>query len=183
MPAIVAQIVTNSGKGVWMWFRIKRTVVSYSDILHTRIPPAFHLTHRRHVGNRLPNIYETRQDYPGGWPSLRPRSGLISTSWPRAVGFCMTRRVHPGVRSRLRFGAPLRLFHTAEGGGPDHFRTAPDETEPYESPSQRPETENWDAPLIVTTSVCFFESPLSSVSESAARHGDFAHEFIRCYYK
>ena len=36
MPASVAQIVINSGKRVWMWFRIKRTVVSYSDILQLK---------------------------------------------------------------------------------------------------------------------------------------------------
>ena len=60
----------------------------------------------------------------------------------------------------------------------DHFKQAGDETERYRLPWQRPETENWDAPLIVTTSVRFFESLFSNHPSDLRRVHNIARSII-----
>ena len=53
-----------------------------------------------------------------------------------------------------------------------------DEEEIYRNPSQRKGTENWDAPVIVTTSVRFFESLFSNRPADLRRMDNLARSVV-----
>ncbi len=82
------------------------------------------------------------------------------------------------------FGADSILEHHSgsfarlERQDKEHFRLALDEAENYQGPSHRPETENWDAPLIVTTSVRFFESLFSNHPSDLRRVHNMARSIV-----
>ena len=60
----------------------------------------------------------------------------------------------------------------------DHFKLAVDQSDPYQPLSRRPETENWDAPFIVTTSVRFFESLFSNHPSDLRRVHNIARSIV-----
>jgi CRISPR-associated endonuclease/helicase Cas3 len=81
------------------------------------------------------------------------------------------------------FGADAILEHHSGSFAPlaeekDHFKPALDGDEQYHKISQRPETENWDAPLIVTTSVRFFESLFSNHPSDLRRVHNIARSIV-----
>ena len=55
---------------------------------------------------------------------------------------------------------------------------ARDDEEAYENPHQRNAAENWDAPIIVTTSVRFFESLFSHRASDLRRVHNLAHSVV-----
>ncbi len=73
-------------------------------------------------------------------------------------------------------GSFVRLQQRVEDR--DHFKLAADESERYEPLSRRPETENWDAPFIVTTSVRFFESLFSNHPSDLRRVHNIARSIV-----
>ena len=64
----------------------------------------------------------------------------------------------------------------------EHFIPASDKDDPeekrFQSTGLRPETENWDAPLIVTTSVRFFESLFSNRPSDLRRVHNIARSIV-----
>jgi CRISPR-associated endonuclease/helicase Cas3 len=71
-------------------------------------------------------------------------------------------------------------FERLVGKDKEHFAPASaDEGEqPYEQPFRRPATENWDAPIIVTTSVRFFESLFSNRPSDLRRVHNIARSIV-----
>lgn len=82
------------------------------------------------------------------------------------------------------FGADSILEHHSgsfvrlTAGDDAHFKTSADEQAVYVNPAQRVETENWDAPLIVTTSVRFFESLFSNHPSDLRRIHNIARSIV-----
>ncbi|MBV9763560.1 MAG: CRISPR-associated helicase Cas3' [Acidobacteriaceae bacterium] len=60
----------------------------------------------------------------------------------------------------------------------DHFATAPENEDHYHAPGWRAESENWDAPFIVTTSVRFFESLFSNHPSDLRRVHNIARSIV-----
>jgi CRISPR-associated endonuclease/helicase Cas3 len=60
----------------------------------------------------------------------------------------------------------------------DHFATENENEDDFQAAGRRPETENWDAPLIVTTSVRFFESLLSNRPSDLRRVHNIARSIV-----
>jgi CRISPR-associated endonuclease/helicase Cas3 len=86
------------------------------------------------------------------------------------------------VYSRL-FGPDAVLEHHSGTFDPlasvdGHFIPAAGDQESYLNPATRPETENWDAPLIVTTSVRFFESLFSNHPSDLRRVHNIARSIV-----
>jgi CRISPR-associated endonuclease/helicase Cas3 len=91
------------------------------------------------------------------------------------------------VYSRV-FGRDALLEHHSgsiqklEKRDEEHFVPAPDkegeEEKKYQEPVLRPETENWAAPLIVTTSVRFFESLFSNRPSDLRRVHNIARSIV-----
>ena len=92
MPGIVAQLVNNSGKGVWMSVRISWAVVSYSDILQggLNITMTIETMARefRYDGLRLPDpnaklsVDEVRTAFSATYPEI----ATAAVTGPEAVG-------------------------------------------------------------------------------------------------
>jgi len=59
-----------------------------------------------------------------------------------------------------------------------HFAPAEDVEQHYEQPFRRPATENWDAPMVVTTSVRFFESLFSNRPSDLRRVHNIARSIV-----
>jgi CRISPR-associated endonuclease/helicase Cas3 len=71
------------------------------------------------------------------------------------------------------FGADSILEHHS-----GFLKPAEDLAGSYQPPARRPETENWDAPLIVTTSVRFFESLFSNHPSDLRRVHNIARSIV-----
>jgi len=69
-------------------------------------------------------------------------------------------------------------FERLTGKDKDHFAPADDGEQNYEQPFRRPATENWDAPMIVTTSVRFFESLFSNRPADLRRVHNIARSIV-----
>lgn len=82
------------------------------------------------------------------------------------------------------FGSDSILEHHSGSFAPlrerdrDHFEQVKDDASQYQDLSRRPETENWDAPLIVTTSVRFFESLFSNHPSDLRRVHNIARSIV-----
>jgi CRISPR-associated endonuclease/helicase Cas3 len=59
-----------------------------------------------------------------------------------------------------------------------HFAPAQDVEQSYEQPFHQPATENWDAPMVVTTSVRFFESLFSNRPSDLRRVHNIARSIV-----
>ena len=79
-------------------------------------------------------------------------------------------------------GSAQKLVVRSGGKDEDHFSPAVDkddeEEKEYQETGQRIETENWDAPLIVTTSVRFFESLFSNRPSDLRRVHNVARSIV-----
>ena len=79
-------------------------------------------------------------------------------------------------------GSLQKLMEKRVENDEPHFVPAPDregaEEKKYQEPVLRPETENWDAPLIVTTSVRFFESLFSNRPSDLRRVHNIARSIV-----
>ncbi len=71
-------------------------------------------------------------------------------------------------------GAPLKLSLKDR----EHFGIEAESEDDYQGLARRPETENWDAPLIVTTSVRFFESLFSHRPADLRRVHNIARSIV-----
>ncbi|HZQ55081.1 MAG TPA: CRISPR-associated helicase Cas3' [Bryobacteraceae bacterium] len=71
-------------------------------------------------------------------------------------------------------GSPLRLAQKDK----HHFGVEQESEDDDQASGQRPETENWDAPLIVTTSVRFFESLFSNRPSDLRRVHNIARSIV-----
>jgi CRISPR-associated endonuclease/helicase Cas3 len=60
----------------------------------------------------------------------------------------------------------------------DHYSPVQDDEQQYKSPFRLPATENWDAPIIVTTSVRFFESLFSNRPGDLRRVHNIARSIV-----
>jgi CRISPR-associated endonuclease/helicase Cas3 len=76
---------------------------------------------------------------------------------------------HSGSFERLR---------VREDNRNEHFIPVEEDEDQRQSPGSRPETENWDAPLIVTTSVRFFESLFSNHPSDLRRIHNIARSIV-----
>ena len=77
-------------------------------------------------------------------------------------------------------GSLTKLRTTVSTQGDEQFvpANANDEEDDYQRSGFRPETENWDAPLIVTTSVRFFESLFSNLPRDLRRVHNIARSIV-----
>ncbi len=75
-------------------------------------------------------------------------------------------------------GSFERLLGKNVGTKTEHFAPADEDDRQYERPLFRPATENWDAPLIVTTSVRFFESLFSNRPSDLRRVHNIARSIV-----
>jgi CRISPR-associated endonuclease/helicase Cas3 len=82
------------------------------------------------------------------------------------------------------FGGDSVLEHHSGSFGrlaqrdPYHFATQAEQEDQFQQNGLRPETENWDAPLIVTTSVRFFESLFSNHPSDLRRIHNIARSIV-----
>jgi CRISPR-associated endonuclease/helicase Cas3 len=69
-------------------------------------------------------------------------------------------------------------FEPLKPHGDDHFLPEAEEEDAHQSAASRPETENWDAPIVITTSVRFFESLFSNHPSDLRRIHNIARSIV-----